>query len=83
MRAERGYQRDGEQHEEGHRGLARSVAQEIDRRVETLPPMERCADLEREANRLGQDLLEDARQREIEYDRSTRQGCSQGACLAP
>ena len=70
-------------HEEGHRSLARGVAQEIDRRIETLPPMERCADLEREANRLGHELLEDARQREVEYDRSTRQGCTQGACLAP
>lgn len=70
-------------HEEGHRSLARGVAQEIDRRIEALPPMERCADLEREANRLGHELLEDARQREVEYDRSTRQGCTQGACLAP
>jgi predicted secreted Zn-dependent protease len=70
-------------HEEGHRTLARGVAQEIDHRIETLPPMERCADLEREANRLGHDLVEDARQREIEYDRSTRHGCTQGACLTP
>ncbi len=69
-------------HEDGHRNLARGVAQEIDRRIENLPPMERCADLEREANRLGHDLVEDAKQREIEYDRSTRQGCTQGACLA-
>ncbi len=70
-------------HEEGHRGLARGVAQEIDRRIENLPPMERCTDLERAANRVGHELVEDARQREIEYDRSTRQGCTQGACLAP
>lgn len=70
-------------HEEGHRNLARGVAQEIDRRIEDLPPMERCTDLEREANRIGHELLEAARQREIEYDRNTRQGCTQGACLAP
>jgi predicted secreted Zn-dependent protease len=70
-------------HEEGHRSLARGVAQEIDRRIDSLPPMERCADLEREANRLGHALVEDGRQREIEYDRSTRQGCTQGACLQP
>jgi predicted secreted Zn-dependent protease len=70
-------------HEEGHRSLARGVAQEIDRRIEALPPMERCGDLEREANRLGHELVEAAKQREIEYDRSTRQGCTQGACLSP
>jgi peroxiredoxin len=66
-------------HEEGHRGRARGVAEAIDRRIETLPPMERCADLEREANRVGHGLVDDARQREIEYERSTRQGCTQGA----
>ena len=70
-------------HEEGHRQLAREVAHEIDRTIEQLPPMARCGDLEREANRRGHELMEAAKQREIEYDRSTRSGCTQGACLAP
>jgi len=70
-------------HEEGHRRLAREVAHEIDRTIERLPPMARCGDLESEANRRGHELIEAARAREIEYDRSTRQGCTQGACLAP
>lgn len=70
-------------HEEGHRQLARDAAQEVDRTLETLPPMARCGDLEREANARGHEIVEAARQRELEYDQRTRQGCTQGACLAP
>ena len=70
-------------HEEGHHALARAAAQEIDRGIESLPPMARCSDLEQEANRLGHAVIEATRQREAEYDRGTRHGCAQGACLAP
>lgn len=68
-------------HEEGHKQLGQSAAQEIDDAIARLPPMRSCKELDVEANRTAREILDRTRDAEIEYDRSTRHGCTQGACL--
>ncbi len=68
-------------HEEGHAAIARKAAREIDQAIARLPPVSNCQTLESEANRTGQRLLDAARLRDIDYDASTKHGCTQGACL--
>jgi predicted secreted Zn-dependent protease len=69
------------QHELGHVEIARATARKIDDTIMTLPPMDSCPLLEQTANRLGQQLLEQARQEEQSYDRVTRHGRTQGAYM--
>lgn len=68
-------------HEDGHLRIGRRAAQAADLAILRLPSMASCDLLEREANRAGDAVLEDAMRDEVEYDRNTRHGCTQGACL--
>ncbi len=69
-------------HEMGHYKFGTDAAREIDRRMIALPPMLSCSRLESEANRLGQQILEDYQARERAYDVNTQHGKTQGAWLS-
>lgn len=69
-------------HEQGHRSIALEAARQVDRTIAGLRPMADCRQLEAEANAAGMAILEAAKRRELDYDVTTRQGCTQGACLA-
>jgi len=68
-------------HELGHFQIAQAVGKRIDERVMSLPPMDSCALLEQTANKVGHQLLEQARQEERVYDQTTQHGRTQGAWL--
>ena len=68
-------------HEQGHRRIVLDAANQADRAIAGLQPMSDCHVLEREANRVGLDILESSRRRHAEYDSTTQHGCKQGACL--
>lgn len=68
-------------HELDHVSFARDAAREIDQRIQRLPPMPSCDQLETAANELGQMQLSEARQRDLAYDRETGHGKTQGAVL--
>jgi predicted secreted Zn-dependent protease len=68
-------------HETGHVDIAREAAREIDRRIQKMPSMASCHDLEAAANALGHRLLGEARQRGQDYDLQTGHGKTQGAVL--
>ena len=70
-----------QRHEQGHVDLARAAAQKIDAGIMALPSMDSCALLEQSANRLGQQLVEQARQSGRDYDLKTEHGRTQGAWL--
>lgn len=69
-------------HEEGHKSIALKAAQMIDRSIASLRPLPSCQALEKEANRTALALIESLKQQNIEYDATTKHGCTQGACLA-
>ena len=68
-------------HESGHLQIAREAAEKIDREILSLPPMNSCSLLEQAANQIGNEILEQARQEERNYDQSTNYGATQGALL--
>ena len=68
-------------HEEGHRAIARKAADQAERAIAQLPPQLSCALLDQEANRTGMAILDEAKWKSIDYDNTTRHGCTQGACL--
>jgi predicted secreted Zn-dependent protease len=68
-------------HEWGHYEIGREAAASIDRELLLLPAMEDCPGLERQANALANQILEQYRGKERAYDASTGYGKSQGAWL--
>jgi len=68
-------------HEWGHYEIGREAAASIDRELLLFPVMEDCPSLERQANALANQLLEQYREKERAYDASTGYGKSQGAWL--
>jgi predicted secreted Zn-dependent protease len=68
-------------HEEGHKQFGQNAANEIDSAITHLGPQPNCKSIESEANSAGRAILDRTREAEIEYDRSTKHGCTQGACL--
>jgi|SoimicmetaTmtHMA_FD_contig_31_5172153_length_717_multi_3_in_0_out_0_1 predicted secreted Zn-dependent protease len=64
-------------HERGHADIALDVARRIEAGIRALPPGP-CAALDGSANELGQSLLQDGKQRDIDYDERTRHGETQG-----
>lgn len=68
-------------HEDGHVQFGRDAAQAIDQGIAALPVAPDCPTLERQANALGQRLLDDHVARERQYDQTTGHGVSQGARL--
>lgn len=68
-------------HELDHVGFARDAARAIDRRLQSMPSMPTCDQLEDAANAQGQQQLDVARRRGVEYDVQTQHGKTQGAML--
>ena len=69
------------QHEQGHVQVGRDAAQAIDRAIADMPAAADCATLERNANTLGQALLQEHVEREKQFDVTTGHGATQGALL--
>ena len=68
-----------EQHEQGHRQNGVDAANEIDAAIATMPPAGTCDALGAEANVVGKSILQKYNQRDVDYDRDTRHGATQGA----
>ncbi|MDT9000780.1 DUF922 domain-containing protein [Paucibacter sp. APW11] len=68
-------------HEQGHIAIVEAAAARIDEALQSLPPAPRCEELERQARRIRDLVLEQAGREGEDYDRQTGHGCSQGACL--
>ncbi len=70
-------------HEMGHYQFALNAAEQIDRQILALPPQATCTLLESTANGIGRRILDEAIREEIEYDRRTRHGQTEGVTLPP
>lgn len=70
------------QHELGHYAIGQSAAQRIDQQLAKLPTQPDCTSLERTANKLGHDILQDATEQGKRYDQDTEYGKTQGAYLS-
>lgn len=68
-----------EQHEQGHRRHGVDAANEIDAAIASMPPAGNCDALGSGANLLGKSVLQKFSQRDLDYDRDTRHGATQGA----
>ena len=68
-------------HELGHVEIARKAAAAIDAGILSLPQSNSCAAVEADANDYGHRELGSANQRDIEYDRDTDHGRTQGAWI--
>lgn len=68
-------------HELGHYNLGKEAATVIGARILALPEMSRCEVLETAANNLGEQILNEYRERERQYDAATEHGKTQGAWL--
>jgi len=66
-------------HEDGHRDFGIDAAKDVLRAVSALPPYPTCADLNRAANAAAETVLDRFRAQEIDYDRTTSHGATQGA----
>ena len=69
-------------HGEGHRDLAGDAVREVVARLSRLETPD-CAFMEREARDLVDGILEDFREKDREYDRTTQTGRTQGAVWPP
>src|SRR4051812_6084485 len=63
-------------HERGHAAIALEIARRIEEGVRGLPPSP-CEALDRSANELGQSLLQEGKQRDIDYDQRTQHGATE------
>jgi len=70
-----------EQHEHGHRQNGIDAANEIDLTIAAMPPHGSCDALGAAANAAGTRIIKKYNQRDLDYDRDTRHGASQGARL--
>lgn len=66
-------------HEKGHAQNAIDAARKIEAGILALPPQPTCDALRSTANALGYALVKEANQADVEYDRLTRHGATQGA----
>ena len=65
-------------HEKGHAKNAIEAARKIEAGIKALPPEANCDALRTKANNLGHALIKEANQADIEYDRVTQHGATQG-----
>jgi predicted secreted Zn-dependent protease len=68
-----------EQHEQGHRRHGVEAANEIDVAIAALPSAASCDALSATANALGKSIIQKYVQRDVDFDRDTRHGITQGA----
>ena len=66
-------------HEAGHKQFGVRAGREVLVALQSLPAFQTCADLEEFADRLGKQILQKYRVREIRYDKITKHGATQGA----
>jgi predicted secreted Zn-dependent protease len=66
-------------HEDGHKDIAIEAATQVRRVLQALPVYPTCDELDRAANAAGERVLDQHRQREQAYDRTTQHGATQGA----
>jgi len=66
-------------HENGHRQNGLDAAHEIDRGIAALPAQANCGALGAAANALGDEIIRNHKQRDLDYDRATSHGRTQGA----
>jgi predicted secreted Zn-dependent protease len=70
-------------HEAGHVKIGFEASEEVQRRLEGMPGYATASDARGAAAALVNELIDEFRAREREYDRQTRHGRSQGAVLRP
>jgi predicted secreted Zn-dependent protease len=68
-------------HEQGHYTIARNAASDVDRGIAALAQADSCPQLGTRANDFGTKVIDDAKQVELQYDRDTQHGKTQGAWL--
>jgi predicted secreted Zn-dependent protease len=69
------------QHEAGHAHLALAAAADLQKRIKEIGEGTDCESLKQRINALGEQIVEQHRKRDREYDERTRHGISQGAFL--
>ncbi len=67
------------EHEKGHAENGIDVARRIEKAIAALPPKPSCDEFGDAANALGESLLDEAIERDRDYDRRTEHGRTQGA----
>lgn len=67
-----------ERHEQGHRRHGIAAGHEVDQAIASLPPASTCDALGANANALGASILRKYNQLDLDYDRDTRHGATQG-----
>jgi predicted secreted Zn-dependent protease len=65
-------------HEKGHVQTAIDIAKRIEDSIRALPPERTCPGLGEFANNLGRALIKEANQMDLDYDRRTQHGRTQG-----
>jgi predicted secreted Zn-dependent protease len=68
-----------ERHEQGHRRHGVAAGHEVDQAIAELPPASTCDALGANANALGASILRKYNQLDLDYDRDTDHGATQGA----
>ena len=68
-----------EHHENGHRQNGVAAGHKIDQSIAEMPPAATCDTLGASANALGKSIIQKYVQRDVDYDRDTRHGATQGA----
>ena len=66
-------------HEGGHVKVALDATAELRKRVKEIKEMSTAQDLEQAINDLGMAVIDEFHQKEIQYDRTTKHGFTQGA----
>ncbi len=66
-------------HENGHKSFGVKAAEEIEETIMNMAGRESCEQLDSAAQRIGKDILRKYRKLEIDYDRKTNHGITQGA----
>lgn len=66
-------------HEDGHKDHGIAAAQEVLAVMKNLPDYSSCSELETAANAAGKSVIQRYNQKDIEYDRVTQHGATQGA----
>lgn len=68
-------------HELGHYAIGQQSAKRIEQTIQNMPEMPDCDSLETAANGRANRVIEQARAREVAYDRDTNHGITQGASI--
>lgn len=68
-------------HEEGHKEYGMKAGGEIEKALLAMKPASNCEDLDKAANAAGEQVIEQYRKQDADYDRRTDHGRKQGATL--